>query len=58
MNARKATRTQLRRHNRLLILRAIYAGEADNRAALAQATGLAKPTVSELVTELIESGLV
>lgn len=58
MNARKATRTQLRRHNRLLILRAIFAGEADNRAALAHATGLAKPTVSELVTELIEGGLV
>jgi len=58
MNPRKATRTQVRRHNRLLILRAIYAGEADNRAALAGVTGLAKPTVSELVTELIEQGLV
>lgn len=58
MNSRKATRTQVRRHNRLLILRAIYAGEANNRAALAGVTGLAKPTVSELVTELIEQGLV
>ena len=58
MNSRKATRTQVRRHNRLLILRAIYAGEADNRAALAGVTGLAKPTVSELVTELIDQGLV
>lgn len=58
MNARKVTRTQLRRHNRLLILRAIYTGEANTRAALAQATGLAKPTVSELVTELIDGGLV
>ncbi|MFN8377527.1 MAG: ROK family transcriptional regulator [Anaerolineae bacterium] len=58
MNSRKATRTQVRRHNRLLILRAIYAGEADNRAALALVTGLARPTVSELVAELIEQGLV
>ena len=58
MNSRKATRTQVRQHNRLLILRAIYAGEADNRARLAAVTGLAKPTVSELVTELIEQGLV
>ncbi len=58
MTPRKATRTQLRRHNRLLILRALAAGEADSRAALAQVTGLAKPTVSELVTELIELGLI
>ena len=58
MTPLKATRTQLRRHNRLLILRAIYADEADNRAALAQVTGLAKPTVSELVGELLEQGLI
>lgn len=58
MSARKVTRTQMRRQNLLLILRAIYAGEANTRAALAQATGLAKPTVSELVAELIDSGLV
>lgn len=58
MTPRKATRTQLRRHNRLLILRALAAGEADSRATLAQVTGLAKPTVSELVTELLELGLI
>ncbi len=60
MNARptnKATHRQLRRHNQQLVLRAIYNGVADNRAALAQETGLAKPTVSELIGELLEAGL-
>ncbi len=54
---RKATHRQLRRHNRQLLLRAVYDGLADNRAALAQETGLAKPTVSALVSELIAEGL-
>ncbi len=53
----KATHSQLKRHNQQLLLRAVYGGLADNRAALAQETGLAKPTVSELVSELIEAGL-
>jgi N-acetylglucosamine repressor len=53
----KATHGQLRQHNRQLLLRAIYQGVADNRAALAQQTGLAKPTVSELIGELIEESL-
>lgn len=53
----KATREQLRRHNRQLLLRAVYTGLADNRAALAQETGLAKPTVSDLIGELITEGL-
>lgn len=57
MKASKATRKQLKRHNSLLLLRAVYYSEADNRAALAQITGLAKPTVSDLVSELIEEGL-
>ena len=61
MNARsarnKATHRQLRQHNQQLVLRAIYNGLANNRAALAQETGLAKPTVSELIGELIKAGL-
>ncbi len=57
MKLRKATRGQLKWHNRQLILRAIYDGIADNRAALSQETGLAKPTVSELVAELLQEGL-
>ena len=58
MRVQKATHEQLRIHNRQLLLRAIYQGLADNRAALAQATGLTKPTVSNLVAELIEEGFV
>ena len=54
---RKATHRQLRRHNRQLLLRAVYDGVAASRAALAQKTGLTKPTVSALVSELIEEGL-
>ncbi len=54
----KATREQLKRHNRQLVLRAVYCGLADNRAALAQETGLAKPTVSDIIGELIAEGLI
>jgi len=54
---RKATREQLKQHNRQLVLNAIYSGLANNRAALAAETGLAKPTVSDLVGELIDEGL-
>jgi len=53
----KATREQLKRHNRQLVLRAVYSGAADSRAALALETGLTKPTVSDLVAELIDEGL-
>lgn len=56
MEVRKATRQDLKRHNRLSLLRAVYYGLADNRAALAVATGLTKPTVSELAAELITEG--
>jgi predicted NBD/HSP70 family sugar kinase len=57
MKALKATREQIRQHNRQLLLRAVYTGLADNRAALAAETGLAKPTVSDLIGELIAEGL-
>jgi predicted NBD/HSP70 family sugar kinase len=53
----KATHEGIRRHNLHLLLSAVYSGQADNRAALAQSTGLAKPTVSELVGELMRLGL-
>lgn len=57
MKPLKATREHIRRHNRQLLLRAVYTGLADNRAALAAETGLAKPTVSDLIGELINEGL-
>lgn len=53
----KATKEQLRRHNRQLLLHAVYSGLANTRVALAQETNLAKPTVSDLIAELIDDGL-
>ncbi len=53
----KATREGLKSHNRRLVLRSVFAGEATNRAAIAIYTGLAKPTISDIVGELIDDGL-
>jgi predicted NBD/HSP70 family sugar kinase len=54
----RAAHSGVREHNRKLVLRAIYTQTADNRAALAEQTGLAKPTISTLVAELMDEGLV
>ncbi|HVO41334.1 MAG TPA: ROK family transcriptional regulator [Aggregatilineales bacterium] len=56
MTLRKATHGQIRRENRQLLLRAVYSGLANSRVDLANETGLAKPTVSDLIGELIEAG--
>ncbi|MDX2075997.1 MAG: ROK family protein [bacterium] len=53
----KATREGLKSHNRRLVLRSVFAGEATNRAAIALYTGLAKPTISDIVAELMDDGL-
>lgn len=58
MRPHKATLEQLRRHNRSLVLRALYSGAAESRAELAGVTGLTKPTISNLITELLAEGLV
>jgi Transcriptional regulator/sugar kinase len=47
-----------RRRNRALVLQDIYDGPALSRADLARSTGLTKVTVSDLVAELMASGLV
>jgi len=52
----KATRSQIKQHNHRLILRSVYNGMAETRVGLAAFTGLAKPTVSEIVTSLMEQG--
>lgn len=56
MQFRKATHGQLRLKNRQLLLRAIYTGLASSRAELAQETGLAKPTVGDVIGALIDEG--
>ena len=58
MTPSKATHEQLREHNRRLVLRMLYQGDVNTRAALATVTGLTKPTISSLVGELIDDGLV
>ncbi len=54
----KATARQLKEHNQRLVLRAIYIGQATTRATIAEQTGLTRPTVSQIVAELLEAGLV
>lgn len=50
--------SHLREHNLSTVLRAVAgAGEPVSRAALAKRTGLTKPTVSKLVQELLDAGL-
>lgn len=55
---RKALPRHAREHNRSLIVRTLYQSGPQSRADLARATGLAKVTVSELVSELLEAGFV
>ena len=50
--------TQLKLQNRRQVLRELYRLERTTRVALATGTGLTKPTISSLVAELIEEGLV
>ncbi len=52
----KATHSSLKAHNRRLVLHAVFTGEATSRAALAQHTGLTKPTISDIVSDLIQEG--
>jgi glucokinase-like ROK family protein len=55
---RKATVGQLKEHNQRLVLRALYTGRASSRAEIAKATRLTRPTVSQIVSELLEVGMV
>lgn len=53
----KATLQQTKEHNRRLIYDTIFPYPAGtSRASLSRETGLAKPTVSEIVAELVEEG--
>lgn len=54
----KATRQHTKNHNSRLVLRVIYEDEAISRADIARKTGLTRTTVSAVVGELIEQGLV
>ncbi len=54
----KATREQIKTHNRRLILRTIYDHSEISRAEIARITHLTRPTVSSIVAELIAKNLV
>ena len=55
---KKATRQHTKDHNSRLVLQTIYDGGQMSRADLARLTHLTRTTVSEVVGELIEQGLV
>jgi glucokinase-like ROK family protein len=54
----KATHEQTKNHNKRFILKSIYDQLQTSRADIARITGLTRPTVSNIVAELIEEGLV
>ena len=54
----KATREQTRVHNSLLVLKTIYDREQISRADIARETQLTRTTVSDVVAELMDQGLV
>jgi predicted NBD/HSP70 family sugar kinase len=53
-----ARQEALRPHNLALVLQGIASGEPVSRAGIAAATGLTKTTVSSLVDDLVDAGLV
>ncbi len=55
---RKRTVRDLRRHNRSVLLSTLYRGAPRSRLELGQVTALSQATVSNVVGELIEEGLV
>ena len=56
--AEKATHQQTRAHNQQLVLRTIYEGGSPSRADVARLTGLTRTSVSDLVSDLLMTGLV
>lgn len=55
---KKATRQHTKKHNRNLVLRTIFACDSVSRAEIARVTHLTRTTVSEIVSGLLEEGLV
>jgi len=58
MSSQKATRQQTKEHNRDLVLKTIFANETISRAEIARVTRLTRTTVSNIVSSLLEEGLV
>lgn len=58
MPPRKATHQQTKQHNRDLVLKTIFDNESISRAEIARVTKLTRATVSDMVANLVEEGLV
>ena len=54
----KATRQHTKEHNRNLVLKTIFEHESISRAEIARITSLTRTTVSDIVADLLEEGLV
>ncbi len=54
----KATRQYTKGHNRNLVLKTIFEREQISRAETARLTGLTRSTVSEIVSDLMDQGLI
>ncbi len=55
---KKATRQSTKEHNRNLVLKNIFEHESISRAELARITSLTRTTVSDIVADLLDEGLV
>ena len=55
---KKATRQQTKSHNQRLVLKTIYHQGKVSRADIARLTRLTRTTVSSLVAEIMDDGLV
>lgn len=55
---RKVLPGQARGHNRSLVLQTLYRDGGQSRADIARATGLTRVTISDLVGELVDEGLI
>jgi N-acetylglucosamine repressor len=55
---KKATRQQTKEHNTTLVLKTIYGRDCVSRAQIARLTGLTRTTVSDIVSNLLNDGLV
>ncbi len=58
MPAKKATHQQTKQHNRDLILKTLFDNPQISRAEIARTTKLTRATVSDMVADLIDEGLV
>lgn len=58
MPTRKATHQQTKQHNLNLVLKTIFDNESISRAEIARVTKLTRATVSDMVANLVEEGLV